>query len=66
MEDFLVTVKDARSVLYCKEGTKEFFKRYKLDWDKFVKVGVSAQLLLDTGDAMAKEVVEVAHGRRGR
>lgn len=64
MKDFLVTVKDARCVKYCKNGTKEFFKRYNLDWDEFVKVGVSSKKLLDTGDAMAAEVVEVAHGRR--
>ena len=64
MEDFLVTIKDARSIKYCKKGSRKFFKRYNLDWDEFVKIGISAKQLLDTGDAMAERVVEVAYGRR--
>lgn len=64
MEDFLVTVKDARSIKYCKDGTRKFFEKHNLDWNKFVKVGISAKQVIETGDAMAIELVEAAHGRK--
>jgi len=48
---------------YCKNGTKLFFEKHDLDWNKFVSEGISSKLLVDTGDAMAIKLVEVANGR---
>lgn len=52
---------------YCARGTREFFRRYGLDWGRFLREGIDAQDLVDTGDAMALRCVtnarEEADGR---
>lgn len=53
-----------RRALMCSSGARAFFKRHDLDWDAFLKDGVEAQTLADTGDEMALQVVEVARGQQ--
>ena len=60
----LVTIRDLRSALYCSRGSREFFARHNLDWNAFLHEGIDEQLLLATGDEMARRIVEVARGRR--
>ncbi len=44
-------------------GTRAFFARHNLDIREFRTRGLPEEILLSTGDAMARRVVEVAHGR---
>lgn len=64
MNEVIVKVEHLRQVHYCAGGTKTFFKRHGLDWQKFIKEGLPASQFLATGDAMAKRLVEVANGRK--
>lgn len=60
----IVKVEDLRALEYCASGTKQFFERHNLNWREFVITGIDENELLNTGDAMAKKVVEAAHERR--
>lgn len=56
----LVKPQHCRQMRYCARGTRLFFKRHGLDYSKFITVGIPAEELEKTGDAMALEVVKVA------
>ena len=67
-----VTVQDIRAARYCLPGVRPWFRRHGLDWQAFLNVGISAETLLATGDALvepviaqaeARETAAVAHGR---
>lgn len=62
----IVTMKHIRMAKMCSRGTREFFLRHGLDWSSFLKEGIPAHKLADTGDAMALHVVDVAEGDHGR
>ncbi len=48
---------------YCHKGGRALAARYGLDWSQIVRDGgINAQLLIDTGDALALHLVE--HARR--
>lgn len=59
----IITMQDVRNVNYCSRGTRLFFSQRGWDWTEFLKNGIDAQLLIDTGDAQAIKVVEVARGQ---
>jgi hypothetical protein len=59
----IVTVADMRSCGYCSRGSRDFAKRYGLDWGQFVASGIQAEILLALGDAMADAVVAAAKSR---
>lgn len=59
-----ITSKHRHMAGICRRGMQAFYKRHGLDWSEFLKNGTDEQVLLDTGDAMAKYLVEVAHGRK--
>lgn len=59
-----VTMQDIRAAKMCSKGTRDFFKRHSMDWNKFLKEGLPASEFERTGDAMALQVVEVARGRK--
>jgi len=61
-----ITVNDARELGYCSRGMRNWFKRNGLDWSRFVRDGLPAEVLIATGDAMAVELVEHVRGRNGR
>lgn len=63
-EPVIVTMKDIRATHMCSRGTRDFFSRHGLDWNKFLSEGIPAEELEATGDAMALAVVEVARGRQ--
>lgn len=62
-----VTTAHARSVLgpnqlgYCVRGMKEFANRYNLDFRQFCEEGIDEEILLATGDELAKLAVAEAH-----
>jgi hypothetical protein len=45
---------------YCNPGARRWFAHHKLDWSDFIVNGISEEVLLATGDAMALAVVEEA------
>ncbi len=59
-----VTMLHVRHAGMCSRGARAFFERHGLDWTKFLKDGLDAEIIEATEDAMALQVVEVArHGR---
>lgn len=60
----MITMRDIRAAKMCSRGARQFFERHGLDWSTFLKEGIDAELLAQTGDAMALRVVEVANARR--
>jgi hypothetical protein len=59
-----VTMQDVRAAKMCARGARAFLLSHGVEWSDFLKNGVSADLLIRTGDAMAMRVVEVARGRQ--
>ncbi|WP_257229654.1 hypothetical protein [Acinetobacter sp. YH01021] len=51
---------DIRKAKMCSSGTRAFFLRQGWDWQDFLKNGRDAQDFINTKDAMALQVVEVA------
>lgn len=58
-----ITMLHVRKARMCSKGARMFFDKHDLNWSSFIKDGICEQLLLDTNDAMAIQVVEVANGR---
>lgn len=55
-----IYMSDIRKAKMCSGGTRAFFLRQGWDWQDFLKNGRDAQDFVDTKDAMALQVVEVA------
>lgn len=51
---------------YCARGARVFFQERDLDFRAFLKDGIDAQILIDTGDARAIKTVERKIEREGR
>lgn len=51
-----------RKAKMCSRGARAFFIKNKLDWNDFLRNGIDEAKLLETGDAMALQVVEIARG----
>ena len=60
-----VTMADIRSARMCSGGTRDFFRRHGMDWNKFLSEGLPEQDFIQTGDAMAMQVVKKARERHG-
>lgn len=60
----VVTMRDIRACKMCSGGTRDFFKRHGMDWNKFLAEGLPEEQFIATGDAMAMQVVEAARGRQ--
>lgn len=54
---------DVRRARMCSRGARDFFVRHGLDWSAFLREGIDEELLLNTGDPMARAVVQVARER---
>ena len=59
-EAVTVTMADVRRSGMCARGARVFFVRHNLDWPAFLRTGLPANVLRDTGDAMAIQVCEAA------
>ncbi len=55
---------DVRKANMCARGTRAFFLLHGLDFQDFLKNGIEEEILLDTKDAMAIQVIEVKNGRK--
>lgn len=56
----LITMRDMRRVGFCAAGVEAFFMREGLDYLHFVRHGIDAQILLDTGSALARKCIDAA------
>lgn len=55
-----VRVKHLRAAKICTAGARAWWRAEGLDWNAFLRDGIPAQTLLDTGDPRAVRVVEIA------
>ena len=58
-----VTVQDLRAARLCFQGVRPWFARHGLDWQRFLREGLDAEVLAATGDALALRVIAVAEAR---
>lgn len=56
----IITMRHVRKAGMCSRGARLFCSRLGWNWSGFLKNGVDEKTLLETGDAMAKHLVEVA------
>ena len=49
---------------FCAKGVRRWFNERGLDYSAFLKEGIDEEVLLRSGDPMAKAVVEQAHGKQ--
>jgi hypothetical protein len=57
----LITMEHIRAAGGCAWGLRTFFTRYNLDLETFIATGgIDSDLILETGDALAIRVVELA------
>ena len=59
-----IYMSDLRKAKMCARGSRAFFLSQGWDWQDFLKNGRDAQDFIDTTDAMALQVVEVAENGR--
>ncbi|WP_180115103.1 hypothetical protein [Acinetobacter sp. YH12140] len=59
-----IYISDLRKAKMCARGSRAFFLARGWDWQDFLKNGRDAQDFINTNDAMAMQVVEVANGRK--
>jgi hypothetical protein len=62
-EPLVITIAHVRAAGMCVHGTRAWFARQGLDFRVFLRGGIDADVLLATGDAMARRVVEHARSR---
>lgn len=55
-----IYISDLRKAKMCARGSRAFFLARGWDWQDFLKNGRDARDFIDTNDAMALQVVEVA------
>lgn len=51
---------------YCHKGARLWFARYGMNWEKFVRDGLPADVFEATGDAMAQRLVAWAREEDAR
>ena len=59
-----IYISDLRKAKMCARGSRAFFLSQGWDWQDFLKNGRDAQDFINTNDAMALQVVEVAKNGR--
>lgn len=59
-----IYMSDLRKAKMCARGSRAFFLSQGWDWQEFLKNGRDAQDFINTKDAMALQVVEVAENGR--
>lgn len=60
-----VTIDDVIAAGHCARGARDWFRRHGLDFKAFCRDGAEAEVLLATGDDLARKVVDRAEARRG-
>lgn len=65
MSEEIVTINDIRRAGHCVAGAKSWFSLHGLDFRGFLREGISADKLLETGDQLALDVVNRKRDRHG-
>jgi len=61
MDDFLIKPEHVRNTEgYCMAGVNDFCRYHGICFKTFIRQGIPAQVLIDTGDALAIALVEQA------
>ena len=60
----IITMQDMRRVGFCPSGVETFFNRQGLDYVAFLREGIAAQTLLETGSVFARKCVTAAQQAR--
>lgn len=60
-----ITISDARKLGYCSIGMRRFAEHHNLDWSLFLKEGLDENILLETKDVLAVNLVNNFHKNRG-
>lgn len=58
------TMRHIRQCKMCSRGARAFFERHSLDWNEFLRSGLSVEALEQTGDAMALQVAAAARAEQ--
>lgn len=53
-----VTIEDIRLAGHCVRGAGAWFKRHNLDFKEFIRNGLPAKTLIESGDSLAQRVVD--------
>lgn len=53
----IITMQHLRKLKYCSRGVRLFFEKYNLDYQKFLKEGISESDLKQTNNAMADAAI---------
>lgn len=61
-----ITVTDIQQAGHCATGIRRWFNEHGLNFRSFLKDGIDAAVLLDTGDALAQRVVDLKIKREAR
>lgn len=56
-----IRMKHVRAANLCSRGAREWFRRYGLDYNVFLTEGYPESVILGTGDALGRIVVDTAH-----
>ena len=64
MSDVRIRMEHIRAAKMCSSGTRDFFKRYNLDWQDFLKNGIDAEEFRKTKNELAMQVVRIAENGR--
>lgn len=60
-----VYMRHLRTAKLCAPGAKDWWARHNLDFRDFVRNGIAAETLIETGDPDALRVVEIARTEHG-
>lgn len=60
-----IKISDARKLGYCSIGMRRFAEHHNLNWSAFLKEGIEEEVLLETGDVLAVNLVNTFHKNRG-
>lgn len=66
MEDRIITIDDVRRTGHCVRGIKTWAKTRQLDFADFLKNGIAESILIETGDAIALDIVAKVRVNDGR
>ncbi|EHN5173248.1 hypothetical protein KI912_003104 [Salmonella enterica] len=66
-DSLTVTLAHVRQAGYCPQGSRQFARRYGLDFRRFIREGgIDAEILLATGDALAVRLVDIARADKNK
>ena len=63
--DPLVTIVHVRGLNMCVRGAKQWFERRGLDFNHFLQHGYPASVIEGTGDALGRQVAQLARDEAG-